>query len=134
MHYQVSDKKIVEKKPVRSRSKRIFIYITCIFIILIVSCLILNGIVSKRINESIQQIGTGMNLKYSSVHANILKSSISIDSLSITDPADSNSKNPNRLFFGQVSLSGINFFKLISSKKLLINKLTLEKCDINLDN
>ena len=134
MHYQVSDKKVAEKKPAGSRGMRVFIYITCIFVILIISCLILNGIVSKKINESIQQIGMGMDLKYSSVHANIIKSTLSIDSLSIADPADSNSKKPNRLYFGHVTVSGINFFKLLSSKKLLINKLKLEKCDINLDN
>jgi hypothetical protein len=134
MYYQVSEKQVVEEKPARSKGVRVFVYITCVFIVLIISCLILNAIVSKRINASLQQLTSGMNLKYSSVHANLINSSITIDSLSLASPADSNSKSPNRLNVGQVTISGINFFKLLSSKKLLINKLKLEKCDIDLDN
>lgn len=123
----------MEKKQAWPRGIKALCYITAIFIFLIVICLILNNVVNRKISQSLEQVSPGLHMSYSSIQTNVLKSSVTIHDLSFSLNGKDDTSQQHKFSFGTVSISGINFFKLMSSKKLEIQKLKLENSNLDFD-
>ncbi|HEX4850724.1 MAG TPA: hypothetical protein VFV08_07965, partial [Puia sp.] len=123
----------MEKKQAWPRRIKALWYITAIFIFLIIVCLILNNVVNRKIGQSLQQVSPGLHMAYSAIHTNVLKSSVTINDLSFTVKGKDDTSQQHKFSFGTVTVSGINFFKLMSSKKLEIQKLKLENSNLEFD-
>ncbi|PWT76818.1 MAG: hypothetical protein C5B59_05695 [Bacteroidetes bacterium] len=123
----------MEKKQAWPRGIKALYYLTAIFIFLIIVCLVLNRVVNRRISQSLEQVSSGLNMSYSSISTNVLNSSVTINDLSFSIKGKEDSSQQHKFSFGTVTLTGLNFFKLMSSKKLEIEKMKLENSNLSFD-
>ena len=125
---------IKKKKLQRKKWRIIVLSIIVIFLIVLIAPPALNKIVENKVKEKLEQLAPVATVGFSSIHANFFASSLSIKDLSIRfQPVTSDSTHHHSLNFSKADFTGINFLGVILNKKLLINKLKLEKGSINLD-
>ncbi len=107
--------------------------VAAIVVLAIAGYFILNNIINKKFDDALKQMPAGLQVSYASLHPKLLSSSIAIDSLSIIYSPTDKEKHQHNFSFGHITVNGVNFLKLISSKKISIHSIKLEKCAINLD-
>lgn len=119
----------------RKRKWKIAIYFTIgISIILLIAYPLLNKIAENNVKEKLKQLAPFAIVRYSSIRANLFSSRISIHDLSITFQPDTSDLRHHHLFnFSQADFTGVRFIDAILNKHLSINKLTLNKGTIDLD-
>ena len=115
------------------KGTKALLLISGIFLILLIGYFILNSVVSRKISQSLRQLPPYLQVSYSSLHSSLIGSSLIINDLIIKYLPEDNQNHQHYFSFKRISLSGINFYKIISSKKLMIQKLSLENGKINLD-
>jgi hypothetical protein len=95
---------------------------------------VLNAIIRKKISQQLSRISSSLEIRYSGIHANILSSSVSFDSLDINFiPYGNDTQHKHHLSFAKFSLRGIRFFKFIFNKELFANDIITENTSIQLD-
>jgi hypothetical protein len=127
---------LLDKNGVKDRIviKKWIKIVTVAVLILVTGVIILNTVIRRRISQQLQSLSSSIQISYSSVHCNLLTASVSFDELEINFiPYKNLPASRHTLHFLHASLKGINFFKLLFSKKFSVNRLRLEKGDILLD-
>jgi len=108
--------------------------IILVVFVLVVGNSILTSIIQKKIGQAIRQLSPKADVHYVSIHANLFSSSASIDDLDIHFiPYRTAPQYQHSLHFNNVSLTGINFFKVILSNTLSIRNVSFNKAQVNLD-
>jgi len=103
-------------------------------LIFVLATFILNAVIRQKINQQLQSLSPSLQFTYSSLHSNILKSSVSFDDLQINFiPYQTLPGNRHTFQFTQASIKDINFFKLLFSKKFSAGGIFLEKGNIVID-
>jgi len=125
----------VKKKKPGERKWKIIIYVTVgISIILLITYPLLNKVVENNVKAKLKQLAPFAIVRYSSIHADLFSSWISINDLSIKFQPDTTDSHCHHIFnFSKADLTGISFFDAILNKHLSINKLKLNKGAIELD-
>jgi hypothetical protein len=86
-------------------------------LILVVSTFVLNAIVRRKISKQLKSLSSAIQLKYSSLHSNILGASLSFDDLEISFvPYQILPGSSHTFQFAHASIKDINFFKLLFSR------------------
>jgi hypothetical protein len=95
---------------------------------------ILNSVIRKKIQQQITSLSPAVQIKFTSIHANIFSSAVSFDNLEIDFiPYDSRQQNRHYLRFSKASLKEISFLKFLFNKKLVAENFVLENGNIGLD-
>jgi len=114
--------------------KRILVAIFVIALISVAGYFIIISIIQKKIKQQFASISPAMQIKFASVRANILSSSVSFDSLDITfTPFSSRPGNKHHAYFPTASINHISFLKFLFGKKLEANAVSLGKGSVQLD-
>jgi len=103
-------------------------------LILVIATLILNKIISQQISHQLQSLSPAIKIRYASISSNLLTASVYLKGLEIDfTPYDNLPQSRHTLHFSNVSFNGINFFKLLLSKKFSVSNMRLEKGNIMVD-
>lgn len=103
-------------------------------VLVIIIYFVVDFILQKKINQQLTSLSPALQIKYKSLHTDILSSSISFDSVDINfTPYDKRQQNSHHLSFSKVSLSGIRFFSFLFHKKLNAHDLLAMDGNIRLD-
>src|ERR1700704_6039177 len=117
----------------KSRKTKALLIIAGICLVLLIGYFILNAVVNTKIANALKELPRSIQLKYSSLHASIINSSLVIDDLVVKYIPEENSKHQHDLSSSRISFNGIHFLKLLSSKKLSIQSINLDSGKIRLD-
>ncbi|MGN6531252.1 MAG: hypothetical protein ACTHK0_05825 [Ginsengibacter sp.] len=101
------------------------------FIVLICSH-ILTSVIQKQVGEALKTLSPKIHTKFSSVHVDLFNGSVSVSNLHLflvpaTDP------HQHSFYCSEISLTGINFFKLIGNQQLVIKTVSIKRSKIVLD-
>jgi hypothetical protein len=125
---------IKKKKRRWSKWQIITFCIAGVFIIVLSGAAILNRVVENKVREQLEHVSPFAKIAFSSIHANLLVSSLSINDLSIQLKHDTVDQQNKHLFnFSRAEFTGLDFFKIMFHKKLSISRLRLGKGEIKLD-
>lgn len=103
-------------------------------LILVIVFLVFHSMVQKRIREQLAKLSPAVQVKFSSLHADIFSSSISFDSLSVKfTPYQTRQQNSHYLFFPSARLGQISFLKFLFNKNLVAANLNLDGGTVQLD-
>ena len=95
---------------------------------------ILTSVIQKKMGQALRQLSPKVRVDYVSIHANLFSSSASIHDLDIHFvPYRNTPQYQHSLHFNNVTLTGINFFKVIFSNTLSIKNISFNKAEIKLD-
>ncbi len=115
------------------KAKRLSVIFLAVFLSFIAVFAFLRITIQNKVRQNLEQLLPGKQVHLSSVRVNLFASSAFIDSLSVCLKPDSLHNHQHVLYFPKVTITGVHIFKLIFSKKLLLNKVKLEKGNIKLD-
>ena len=119
--------------PWKKLGKVLLWCVVALALLAIAGYIILNNMINKKFDDALKQMPEGLQVNYTSLHPRLLSSSIAIDDLSIIYSPKNKEKHQHNFSFGHITVNGVNFLKLISSKKISIHSVKLEKCTIDLD-
>jgi hypothetical protein len=95
---------------------------------------ILTSVIEKKMGQALRHLSPKIHADYASIHANLFKSSAFINNLDIDFiPYSKTPQHRHSLHFNNVTLTGINFFKVIFSSALSIKNVSFNKAEIKLD-
>lgn len=95
---------------------------------------VLNSLIQKKVRQQFAALGPNVQIRCSAVHANLLNSSVSFDSLGVHFiPYKSKFQNKHEAFFTHVSIKGIHFLKFLLYKKLEATSLSFDNGTVRLD-
>ncbi|MEX6690952.1 hypothetical protein QTN47_25815 [Danxiaibacter flavus] len=125
---------VKDKKPGWRKWRMVIFFVAGITFILLIAQPVLNAIVESKVKENLQKLFPVANVSYLSLEADFFSSTLSIKNLSIRLQPDTGDHYRQHVFsFSKADFTGIDFLKVVFNKKLVINKLQLEKGDIKLD-
>jgi hypothetical protein len=97
-------------------------------------CFALNEVIRVNITRQLRQAGPYTKIHVSSVHANIITSLVTLDSLTVDFPAyKKNHKSTHHVFIRKASLKGISFLQFALHKRLIADYLIVEGARLALD-
>lgn len=103
-------------------------------LILVTAFLVFHSMIQKRIRQQLAKLSPALQVKFSSVHADIFSSSISFDSLSVNfTPYPTRKQNSHYFFFPGARLRQISFIKFLFNKNLVAGDLILDGGTVQLD-
>lgn len=123
------------KKKFRRRKWKIIIFIIAgILSIVAIAPLFINQIIEHNIKQKLEQLAPFVTVRFSSVHADLLNSSIAINDLSVKFQPDlSDSSHYHLINYSKVAFTGVNFIAVVRRNELAINKTILSNGEITLD-
>lgn len=125
---------VKDNKPGWRKWRMVIYFVAGISFILLIAHPILDNIVENAVKKNLQKLFPVAKVNYLSLEADFFSSTLSIKNLSIRLQSDTSDHHGQHvLSFSKADFTGINFFKVVLNKNLVINKLQLEKGDIKLD-
>ena len=95
-------------------------YVAALVVIILIGNIILKSVAEKKIRSSLNQFVPYIKADFSKMHVNLLSATVSLDNLTIFyQPEPKVQQHKHTAYFASVSITGINFFKLISGKEFL---------------
>jgi len=121
-------------KKSSAKKRTILIIIIAVITTGIIGGFILNSIVQKKFRQTAEQLMPVVEIKYADIHTNLFTASVSLDSLDIFYRPDTGlQSHSHHFYFPHAQISGINFFKFISSKDLSVATIKLDNAEIKFD-
>jgi hypothetical protein len=94
----------------------------------------INSFLPNTVRQKLSEIDPSVHIGFASMHTSLLSSSITFHQLQASFNPDSNHANrQHSLQFDELSLSGIDLFRLIFQKKLKVRVVIFDKGQISLD-
>jgi hypothetical protein len=124
------------------RIRKLLLYIAGTVVVLLAAGYFIAGpMVRRRVDTALRQLPPSLRVSYSKIDVGILTGSVIIHGLVVkfvpgADPAGLASGEPvhsHLVTIDRVAVSGIRFWKLLSSKKFGARKLQVEGCSADLD-
>ena len=95
---------------------------------------ILTSVIEKKMGQALNHLSPKIHADYASIHANLFKSSAFINDLHIDFiPYSNTPQYRHSLHFNNLTLTGINLFKVIFNSTLSIKNVSFNKAEIKLD-
>ena len=108
--------------------------IILVVLIIVAGNRILTSVIQNKIGKALRHLSSKVQVHYASIHANLFESSASINDLKIDFIPYSNApRYRHSLHFNNVTLTGINFYKVILGNTVFIRNVSFNKADIKLD-
>ncbi len=112
----------------------VYVIVASIFLILLLANTILNTILPGKFRQTLRQFSSNTQVSFSSVHANLYSSSLSVTGLTIHyKPYGTQPQHQHEVYFSNISLTGVSFLKILFNKKLVARMLDVDGGDIKLD-
>lgn len=117
--------------------RRLWIWLTVtggLALLVVIATIVAKNMIEKKFNATITQLQPYLNIKYEGLHINLLSGSFSIDSLQAKyTPDQSKQEQAHEAGMSSISLSGINYFKLISGKTFSASELSFANVSVLLN-
>ena len=102
-------------------------------IFIVAGNIILKSVVEKKIRISLQQFQPYVQAGFSKAHVNLFAGAVQLDSLYVMYDPELRQQHVHTLNFSLASISGIHFFKLVTSKDFAAGALQLKNANITID-
>src|ERR1044071_9005785 len=113
----------------KQNKKKFWAWFSLSIVLLIAAGLVGNVLVrsaiQKKISSSLKQFEPYIHSDFASIHVNLFEASANIDSLALSYQPDVKDPHRHAACFTSASITGINFFKLMSAKNFAAGTLQL---------
>jgi hypothetical protein len=117
-----------------SRILKLLLYVAGTVLVLLVAGYFIAGpLVRRKVDTALRQLPPSLRVSYSTIDVEILTGSVIIHGLVMRYAPGTDSMQAHRVTIDRVAVSGIRFWKLLSSKELRARKLRVEGCFADLD-
>ena len=120
---------IMEKK---GKWLKVLACMLAIVFIVFIGNYILTSVVQKKVGEALKNLSTKIHTDFSSIDVNLFKATVSINNLHLL-LVPVTGQHQHSFYCSDVSLTGINFFKMLGSKELVIKRVSIGPSKIVLD-
>ena len=117
---------------------KILIYTTIFIVLVFIGNALLKSVIEKKIHTTANKFAPYIKTNFKTIHINLLAASLNFDSITIQYQPNQSIKSKHQIFFKNVAINGINFFKLIGGKnfsasscKTINGKISLDKYLLN---
>jgi hypothetical protein len=102
-------------------------------VLVIIPYFVFDLILKEKIRQQLTDLSPALQIKFTSLHTDILTSSVSFDSVDINFTPYKSQQNKHHLSFAKATLNGISFFSFLFHKKLRADNFLASKGNIRLD-
>jgi hypothetical protein len=117
-----------------SRIRKLLLYIAGTVLVLLAAGYFVAGpLVRGKVDAGLRQLPPSLQVFYSKIDVGILTGSVIIHGLVVKFAPGKDSTHAHKMTIDRVAVSGIRFWKLLSSKTLRAGKVQVEGCSADLD-